>query len=187
MNKLSSHTLLLQVCCLLFCCRHSSTQNVLNTSVYDFPGPVPSGSAESCVSVYTHVAGLTCEGIQSSDPRIVLQRCYVKAGDTHGVIAFYVNTTNLEKQQVFRVRITGPNTVAARHFVLRTQRGVRAVQRLHQRRLPRRNLAPVRELLLQFVPPCLEAPDPSGRTQLFYSGHAPRFGRPPTVWASLAG
>ena len=109
MNKLSFHLLLLQVCCLLFSCRHSRTQNLLNPSASDFPGPVPSGSAESCDSVYTRVAGLTCEGIQSSDPRILLQRCYVKAGDAHGVIAFYVNTTNLEEQQVFRVRITGPN------------------------------------------------------------------------------
>ena len=97
--------------CLLLanCCRQSCGHN-MSASVYDFPGPVPGGNEESCVSAYRRVAGLDCGNIESLDPRIVVQRCYVEKADAHGVIALYVNASSTN-QQVYRVRITGPEVL----------------------------------------------------------------------------
>ena len=108
MIKLSSHVLLQQACGLILFCVRSSGHGVPNASVFDFPGLVPhSGNAVSCVAAYTRIAGMRCEHVESTDPRIDLKRCYQEAGDAQGFIAFYVNTDSAG-QQVFRLRITGP-------------------------------------------------------------------------------
>ena len=91
------------------CCRQSSGQT-MSAFVYDFPGPVPGGSSQSCVRAYRRVARMDCEDIQSFDPRILVRRCYFGKADAHGVIAFYADA-NSTNQQVFRARITGPEVV----------------------------------------------------------------------------
>ena len=74
----------------------------------DFTGPVPPGGhADPCVAAYRRLAGSACEQIVSLDPRILLQHCYPEDARGHGTIAFYFNSSS-EGQQVFRVRITGP-------------------------------------------------------------------------------
>ena len=107
MYKLSSYALLQYFCCSSL--QHGGHSVSVNSEV-DFPGPVPPGGrAESCVAAYRRLAGMTCEQIESLDPRISLQRCYPEDGHAHGTIAFYSNAVHpAEGQQVFRLRITGP-------------------------------------------------------------------------------
>ena len=101
--------LLQQACYLIQCCVRGSGQNALSDSLSDFPGLVPftGDSALSCGAAYRRLSLMHCEDVQSTDPRVFLQRCFQEAGDAQGVIAFYVNTASWG-QEVFRLRITGP-------------------------------------------------------------------------------
>lgn len=108
MSRLSFHAVALHACCLMLCCVQSRGHNFSGASETDFPGLVPpGGQAESCVAAYRRLSHLHCEGVESTDPSITVQRCYQEAGDAHGVIAFHSNTGSAG-QQVYRLRITGP-------------------------------------------------------------------------------
>ena len=107
---MSTYALLQCFCCLVLCYMQSSGHsiNITNYSEIDFPGPVPPGGhADSCVAAYRRLAGMACEDVESLDSRILLQHCSPEDGRAHGTIAFYYNSSS-EGQQVYRVRITGP-------------------------------------------------------------------------------
>lgn len=125
-NEMSAYALLQCFCCLTLCYVQSSGHSISKYSEVDYPGPVPpSGHAESCVAAYRRLAGMACEQIESMDPRILLQHCHPEDGHAHGTIAFYFNSSS-EGQQVFRVRMTGPEILLPDILYVGTKRRMRS-------------------------------------------------------------